>query len=78
MNDRSTRAHSLFIMTLKQSQPGNTSVTLNSRLFLADLGGSEQVLLSVYSLSVPVELNLCAMFKNLASYRSYCSRHLLL
>lgn len=29
-------------MTLKQSQP-STSVTLNSRLFLADLGGSEQV-----------------------------------
>jgi len=42
MNDRSTRAHSLFIMTLKQSQP-STSVTLSSRLFLADLGGSEQV-----------------------------------
>lgn len=42
MNDRSTRAHSLFILTLKQSKP-NTSVTLQSRLFLADLGGSEQV-----------------------------------
>jgi hypothetical protein len=42
MNERSTRAHSLFIMTLKQTRPG-TSVTLRSRLFLADLGGSEQV-----------------------------------
>lgn len=42
MNDRSTRAHSLFIMSLKQTHP-DTSVTLHSRLFLADLGGSEQV-----------------------------------
>jgi hypothetical protein len=42
MNDRSTRAHSLFILTLKQTRPG-TSVTLRSRLYLADLGGSEQV-----------------------------------
>lgn len=42
MNDRSTRAHSLFILTLKQSKP-DTSITLQSRLFLADLGGSEQV-----------------------------------
>lgn len=51
MNDRSTRAHSLFIMTLKQSQP-STSVTLSSRLFLADLGGSEQVCLSFFLLSI--------------------------
>lgn len=42
MNDRSTRAHSLFILTLKQSKP-DSQVTLQSRLFLADLGGSEQV-----------------------------------
>lgn len=42
MNDRSTRAHSLFIVTLEQTHP--TSVTtIRSRLFLADLGGSEQV-----------------------------------
>jgi kinesin family member 5 len=42
MNDRSTRAHSLFIVTLHQSKLGS-DVTLRSRLFLADLGGSEQV-----------------------------------
>lgn len=42
MNDRSTRAHSLFILTLHQSRP-DTAVTLRSRLFLADLGGSEQI-----------------------------------
>lgn len=47
MNDRSTRAHSLFIMTLKQSHP-TTAVTLSSRLFLADLGGSEQVYFEQY------------------------------
>mmetsp|Transcript_25872 Transcript_25872/g.43132 ORF Transcript_25872/g.43132 Transcript_25872/m.43132 type:complete len:889 (+) Transcript_25872:106-2772(+) len=54
MNDRSTRAHSLFIVSLKQNRPTTTAtatstttttadVTLQSRLFLADLGGSEQV-----------------------------------
>lgn len=54
MNDRSTRAHSLFIVTLKQRKlPSLTAggagdnaqktVTLRTRLFLADLGGSEQV-----------------------------------
>lgn len=43
MNERSTRAHSLFIVTLNQSLPNRTDVTLRSRLFLADLGGSEQV-----------------------------------
>lgn len=58
MNDRSTRAHSLFILTLKQSMANkqstssgpevdeldaNAQVTIQSRLFLADLGGSEQV-----------------------------------
>ena len=42
MNDRSSRAHSLFIMTLKQTHP-STDMTLRSRLFLADLGGSEQL-----------------------------------
>lgn len=42
MNDRSTRAHSLFILTLHQAKQ-NTQCTLQSRLFLADLGGSEQV-----------------------------------
>jgi hypothetical protein len=42
MNDRSSRAHSIFIMTLKQSHPHST-ITLKSRLFLADLGGSEKI-----------------------------------
>lgn len=47
LNDRSTRAHSLFIFSLTQWK-GNTEaegagVTIKSRLFLADLGGSEQV-----------------------------------
>lgn len=42
MNDRSSRAHSLFILTLTQTS-SVTGVTRTSRLFLADLGGSEQV-----------------------------------
>jgi hypothetical protein len=42
MNDRSTRAHSLFILTLSQRHPSN-GMSLRTRLFLADLGGSEQV-----------------------------------
>lgn len=42
MNDRSTRAHSLFILTLHQRK-ASSDVTLQTRLFLADLGGSEQV-----------------------------------
>jgi len=52
MNERSSRAHTLFIVTLKQttqrqaeslsdSQP--VLNTVESHLFLADLGGSEQV-----------------------------------
>jgi hypothetical protein len=54
MNDRSSRAHALFILTLTQtrldssapalsSSAGVQSTTRTSRLFLADLGGSEQV-----------------------------------
>lgn len=67
MNDRSTRAHSIFILTLKQrrysQQPSTeyeeskegydlgqseqeqelSTTTITSKLFLADLGGSEQV-----------------------------------
>lgn len=61
LNDRSTRAHSIFILTLKQrrrcsstcdASHSNTEIetgvdatvtTLTSKLFLADLGGSEQV-----------------------------------
>jgi kinesin family protein 5 len=54
LNDRSTRAHSIFILTLKQrrynetplanlDEEAPTTTTLTSKLFLADLGGSEQV-----------------------------------
>ena len=54
MNERSTRAHSLFIISLKQTLYNttttttdtgstNNNITIKSRLFLADLGGSEQV-----------------------------------
>lgn len=42
MNDRSSRAHALFIMTLAQADPGSDRL-VTSQLFLADLGGSEQV-----------------------------------
>jgi kinesin family protein 5 len=42
MNDKSSRAHSLFILTLQQ-RCVSTNVQRTSRLFLADLGGSEQV-----------------------------------
>lgn len=60
LNDRSTRAHSIFILTLKQrlhspqsidsqdqetvgDEHSVTTTTITSKLFLADLGGSEQV-----------------------------------
>lgn len=42
MNTRSSRAHSLFILTLRQTCVSNGMIVL-SRLFLADLGGSEQL-----------------------------------
>jgi kinesin family protein 5 len=42
MNDRSTRAHSIFIITLRQ-ECMSTGASRTSKLFLADLGGSEQV-----------------------------------
>lgn len=42
MNERSSRAHSLFILTLKQCAAAE-GITVQSQLFLADLGGSEQV-----------------------------------
>ena len=42
MNARSSRAHSVFIINLTQKCNDNGK-TLNSKLFLADLGGSEQV-----------------------------------
>ena len=42
MNERSSRAHSIFIIRLKQTCQ-DTGVTSMSRLFLADLGGSEQL-----------------------------------
>ena len=42
MNERSSRAHSLFILSLKQTAI-DTDVVVTSKLFFADLGGSEQV-----------------------------------
>ena len=42
MNDRSSRAHSLFILTLDQKN-ARTGVSAKSKLFLCDLGGSEQI-----------------------------------
>jgi len=42
MNERSSRAHSLMILTLEQ-QNIDSGVSCKSRLFLADLGGSEQI-----------------------------------
>ncbi len=40
MNERSSRAHALFILSLSQSAGG---VERTTRLFLADLGGSEKL-----------------------------------
>jgi hypothetical protein len=42
MNERSSRAHSLFILELNQ-QNLDSGVSCKSRLFLADLGGCEQI-----------------------------------
>lgn len=42
MNDRSSRAHSIFILSLSQACAAS-GVQRTSKLFLADLGGSEQV-----------------------------------
>jgi len=42
MNERSSRAHSIFIVTLEQFSVAN-GLSKKSRLFMADLGGSERV-----------------------------------
>ena len=42
MNERSSRAHSIVILNLHQ-ECHSTRVTSTSKLFLADLGGSEQL-----------------------------------
>lgn len=42
MNERSSRAHSIFILSLHMLHE-QTGVTLKPQFFLADLGGSEQV-----------------------------------
>jgi len=42
MNDRSTRAHSIVILRLRQQAPGETK-RVESMLSLVDLGGSERV-----------------------------------
>lgn len=41
MNERSTRAHTLLVLSLTQTLPSGHQV--RSRLFLADLGGSEKI-----------------------------------
>lgn len=41
MNDRSSRAHAIFIATVRQTC-ASSGVEMTSRLFLADLGGSEK------------------------------------
>ena len=40
MNERSSRAHSLFILSLKQ-RDASADITVRSQLYLADLGGSD-------------------------------------
>ena len=42
MNERSSRAHALFILSLTQTEV-STGVERTTRLFLADLGGSEKL-----------------------------------
>jgi len=42
MNERSSRAHSVVMLSLTQQQQ-DTGASLTSRLFLADLGGSEKI-----------------------------------
>ena len=42
MNDRSSRAHSLFVLSMEMKN-AQTGVELSSQMILADLGGSEQV-----------------------------------
>ena len=42
MNDRSSRAHSLFVISMSMLCR-RTGVSMSSELYLADLGGSEQV-----------------------------------
>eukprot|EP00928_Gymnodinium_smaydae_P005921 TRINITY_DN12052_c0_g1_i1.p1 TRINITY_DN12052_c0_g1~~TRINITY_DN12052_c0_g1_i1.p1 ORF type:complete len:800 (-),score=126.54 TRINITY_DN12052_c0_g1_i1:154-2553(-) len=41
MNERSTRAHTLLVLSLTQTTP--SGLKIRSKLFLADLGGSEKV-----------------------------------
>eukprot|EP00978_Attheya_sp_CCMP212_P009324 scaffold22023_cov47-Attheya_sp.AAC.1 len=41
MNERSSRAHSIFILSLSQKCL-DSGITVNSKLFLTDLGGNEQ------------------------------------
>jgi len=58
MNERSTRAHSVLVLSLTQVHK-DTGATLKSRLFLADLGGSEKLSRS----KVHEELRAPAAFK---------------
>lgn len=43
MNERSTRAHTMIIFSLNQRRSGSLNAPVASKLFLADLGGSERV-----------------------------------
>ena len=42
MNDKSSRAHTAFIVKLEQTCV-TTNVSVTNRLFFADLGGSEKI-----------------------------------
>ena len=42
MNERSSRAHALFILSISQTD-AETGIERTTRLFLADLGGSEKL-----------------------------------
>ena len=42
MNDRSSRSHSIVALSLRQTR-ASTGAMLESKLYLVDLGGSEQV-----------------------------------
>jgi kinesin family protein 5 len=47
MNERSTRAHAVVVLSLRQTD-SDTGVTHVSHLFLVDLGGSEQVGVAIF------------------------------
>ena len=70
MNDRSSRAHSLFIVTLKQTHL-DRNVTINSRLFMADLGAHIARRIGASSCCLSVNLSICVS-------AFYCRRYTIL